>query len=386
MRFRKVPLWKIKRELLRIWRQLTVDLPRWFRGEYRYLRYRYAKHDLRITPGQIEARNCMALFLIFPVHGVQRSHEYLLEYLHDKGFATLVVSNLPLKDADRNRLAPRAFRIIERQNFGYDFGGYQDGMLQLAPMLPKLDELMIVNDSTWFPVGDGADWIDRARKMGVDFVGPIDATGSAERYEIFEHAKARWDWSRKRHNYHMSSFILWFGRDLLRDRRFMNFWRKLRVSSDKTQTVRRGEIGLSRFVRKAGYSLAPIVDLKDFPDQIARLDTAQMREVFEGLLVDLPERHLRFIRQHLESYDGSEEWRRTSLQMMTALATKGHMAYMSPLLILRYMEGRFLKKALVPKTRHTADVVVKLVDDYPEYFPPDIADEVRETIRRTHRG
>ncbi len=386
MRFRKVPLWKIKRELLRIWRQLSVDLPRWIRGELQYLRYRYSKRDLRITQGKIEARNSMALVLIFPVRGVQRSHEYMLEYLLSHGFAPLVVSNLPLADDDRERLSPLSFRIVERQNFGYDFGGYQDGMLQLAPMLPELDELMILNDSTWFPLGEGEDWIARARNMGVDFVGPIDATGSAERYEVYEHEKARWDWSRKRRNYHMSSFILWFGRDLLRDRRFMNFWRKLRVSSDKTQTVRRGEIGLSKFVRKSGYSLAPIVDLHDFPDQIDRLDPPQMREVFEGLLVDLPERHLALIRQHVESYDGSESWREKSVQMMTALATKGHMAYMSPLLILRYMGGKFLKKALVPKTRHTADVVVKLVDAYPEYFPPDIADEIRQTITRTHTG
>ncbi len=384
MKLRKVPLWKVKRELRRVGRRLVRDVPLWFLAEWRYFLYRRFGRPPVVHEGQLPLGSRVAIFLIFPRDGVLRSHKAVLEYLISQGMAPVVVSNLPLADDDRRALLANCARLLERENFGYDFGGYQAGVLDIAAQVPGLDELIILNDSMWFPLGPNRNWIERARNSGAQFVGPIDATGSVERTELPDFRAVNWDWRRSRRNYHMSSFILWFGADLLRDPDFLKFWRKLRVTNDKTQTVRRGETGLSRFVRKKGYALAPIVDLATLPDVLEGLSPDQLREVLAGILVELPQGHERLLHEQLAAYDGGESWRQATVAMLLALATKRHMAYMSPLLVLRYLDGMFLKKALVPRTSATADVVVGLLRDYPDYFPADIAAEIETTIRRTH--
>ncbi len=386
MKLRKVPFWKVKRELRRVGRRLVRDVPRWFLAEWRYFLYRRFGTPPVVHEGQLPLGRRVAIFLIFPRDGVLRSHQAVLEYLISQGMAPVVVSNLPLAGDDRKALLANCARLLERENFGYDFGGYQAGVLDIAAQVGDLDELIILNDSMWFPLGPNRNWIERARNSGAQFVGPIDATGSVERTELPDFRAVNWDWRRSRRNYHMSSFILWFGAELLHDPDFLKFWRTLRVTDDKTQTVRRGEMGLSRFVRKKGYALAPIVDLTNLPDVLERLSPDQLREVLAGVLVELPQGHEGLLHDQLAAFDGGEAWRQTTVAMLLALATKRHMAYMSPLLVLRYLDGMFLKKALVPRTAATADVVVKLLRDYPEYFPEDIAAEIETTIRRTHAG
>ena len=89
----------------------------------------------------------VAIYLIFPTSGVQESHLSAIEYIASSGYSPLVVSNLFLGDSDRQEVRSRCWQLIERPNYGFDFGGYRDGVLQLASSLHELTRLVIVNDS-----------------------------------------------------------------------------------------------------------------------------------------------------------------------------------------------------------------------------------------------
>ena len=134
-----LPLWKIKRELKRAIPKTLEALAEPFRHLTFLLLYDLRKkHLMRVTEGALPPGAEIGIYLIFPNKGVLPSHLAMLGAMVAQGISPLVVSNHPLTDQDRATLAATAFRVIERPNIGYDFGGYRDAILSIAPMLPTL--------------------------------------------------------------------------------------------------------------------------------------------------------------------------------------------------------------------------------------------------------
>lgn len=109
----------------------------------------------------------------------------------EKGYAPFVVSNLPLPEVERGRLLPSVWRYIERSNFGYDFGGFRDAVLELASDLPRMERLFFLNDSTWSPLPGGQDWLDAVESLGVDFAGAATNYGTPLRRAVNRPPKRR---------------------------------------------------------------------------------------------------------------------------------------------------------------------------------------------------
>jgi Rhamnan synthesis protein F len=378
MALKRVPLWKIKRELRRIGRQISRDFPDWLLDHVEFYRYRYmSKHEITATDGAHAQTDKIVLFLIYPIDGIQNSHIAMLRYFLNEGFSPLVVSNLPLAPADLERLSPFAWKILQRENFGYDFGGYREGVLHISHLLPEVTELVLTNDSIWFPVGNGSDWLSRARRTGAQFVGPITAPGNWDRVEVYDYREVHWKWNVNTRNYHLCSFMLWFNQDVTKSRKFLRFWRNLRITNRKHLTVRRGEMGLTKYMRAADFRFASVIDLAGLDVVLAGLDAGQLREIMTDAMIELHPRSQQVFADHLDGYDGTPAWRDEAEKILLALASKAHAAYFSPLLLLKHLDGQFLKKALVPKSGATAGKVFSLLETYPQYF----TDEMRQEIQ-----
>ncbi len=250
-----IRLWKIRRETQRVVRQaveLPVELARrvYFRRWYDLVTSR----SVRRTIGSLRDAPEMAVYVIYPTIGVQTSHIRALDEMLSQGIAPLVVSNKPLSDDERALLASKSTMVLERPNVGYDFGGYRDGILELAPKLGGLDRLWILNDSCWL-VPQPTSWFEDARRMDVDFVGAASNYG-LPRSQVDRLADSAGTYSVLLRNYHLASFALGIARTVLRDPSFLRFWSKLDIRNSKRQTVRRGEIGLTQWVIAAGFSHA----------------------------------------------------------------------------------------------------------------------------------
>jgi len=66
-----------------------------------------------------------------------------------------------------------SWRVIERPNFGYDFGGYRDGILLLEAWGIAPERLLILNDSIWMPLAPNSTLIDRFEAAEGAVIGGI---------------------------------------------------------------------------------------------------------------------------------------------------------------------------------------------------------------------
>ncbi|WP_210321179.1 rhamnan synthesis F family protein [Aquibium microcysteis] len=268
---------KLRREFDRVRRQLAA-IPA-VAEEY-LLATRRHDRDLRPlqlrTAGAVPRRDKAAVFVIFPRHGVQSSHLQSLRYIASRGYSPVTVSNLPLEAADRNALAELSTLLIERSNFGYDFGAYREGVLSLADDLPRLRRLVLLNDSCWFPLPGSRDWLTLAEESGFDYAG------AASNYAIDPPDVARfeslsWSQDRTRRSFHYCSFAISLSAALIADPAFLRFWRGFRLSDVKSRTVRRGEIGLTQWAIRRGHRHGSIFDVDHLDRDLARLDDAALR-------------------------------------------------------------------------------------------------------------
>ena len=87
------------------------------------------------------------IFLFFDPQGLVDDYiveclTSLREYLDE----ILVVSNSALDDTARERLLKGATEVFERENTGFDVGGYRDGIAHFGwERLGQIDELILFN-------------------------------------------------------------------------------------------------------------------------------------------------------------------------------------------------------------------------------------------------
>jgi len=300
-------LWKLQRELLRFGKQIREfpeDLINYFFATRRYDR---AKLDqIRIYDGQLSKSDRIAIFLIFPKTGLLQSHLHTLEYFRSKGYATLVVSNLLLSDIDRKCLSESCWRIMERPNFGYDFGGYRDGLLSLTEEIAGLNRLILINDSVWFPLPGSRDWLDDVEALDVDFAGAASNFGNP-RVAISAFRSLKWSYSTNHRDYHICSFAICLRPKVFTDAKFLRFWKGLRLTNKKKRTVRRGEIGLSQWALRQSFTLATTLNVTNLDQQLADLSLSRLRQVAVDLIIPEDTRLARFGRDIIQDPSTSRE-------------------------------------------------------------------------------
>jgi len=155
------------------------------------------------------------VFHLYPVNGIPPSARRALETLHDLGVNVVAVSNLSLAESDEAFLEKVAHTIIIRRNIGRDFGGYKTGVLHVLSQL-KPDRLVLANDSVFF-MSKGL------REFFQELCGPHAYVGAAENHEF---------------GYHVGSYALGFGPQVLSDPRFHRFWSDYRCSELRPQVIK----------------------------------------------------------------------------------------------------------------------------------------------------
>lgn len=245
---------------------------------------RWLRRRSRMTDGLLPSSPRMAVYVLYPRLGLQASHLSSLAYLVRKGFSPLVVSNLPLEQDELDRLRPLCWQVLERPNYGYDFGAYRDGVLQILDEVPDAQRLLLANDSVWFPVPASADWLSQADTLDVDLAGVVSNDGSTD-YLSDPGRSQPWVWDPHAPRLHYCSFALLFGLRVLRDPAFRDFWLRLKLTTDKSLTIRRGEVGLSRWIIERGYRHAATLDLARFDQELERMDVPQLQALASHLII-----------------------------------------------------------------------------------------------------
>lgn len=339
---------------------------------------RWLKRKCCVTSGQVSAAPRCAVFVIYPRLGLQASHLTSLAYLLREGFSPVVVSNLPLSPDERNQLTPLCWRLVERPNYGYDFGAYRDGVLLVLDETSAVSQLLLVNDSVWFPVPGSVDWLSQIEQTPADLVGAVSNDGLVE-FLSDPGRKAPWLYNPFAPRLHYWSFALLVGSRILKDVGFRRFWQELKLTSDKTLTIRRGEVGFSRWVIERGYSHAAALDLSHFDQVVEQMSLAQLRELAEHLIIPEDADLRAEQRQLLEAPDGWSNPSDLRRFILWATAATGP-AYALPYWFLQQRRAGFLKKSPLWLSDATAQITESLVERFGD---PAMLEEARQLrVRR----
>lgn len=233
-----IPVWKIRRELETASQQLQA-IPERLIGPSRQRRLdSQFPNDFRVVNGAALLGPKVAIFLVYQPRGMSASAVATCRHLNERGYSVVLVANSPLSAADEQTLGRWVWRFVERPNFGYDFGGYRDGIRLLWHWSVSPDSLIILNDSVWFPLDRNETMLASMEVSSAGFLGALRHVDLPETDS--EHAGI------------FLSYFFMIKRAVLTSEVFVNYWNNYVSTSNKHLTVRRGERGFSRTLFAAG--------------------------------------------------------------------------------------------------------------------------------------
>ena len=253
--------WKVRRELKRIRQQLALMSAALYEPVLRRLHKRRFARGFPEHPGAVGLLSKVAIFIVWQPGGLSAVTLDTCRHLRAAGYSVMLISNAPLRRDDISRVAPHVWRIIERPNFGYDFGGYRDGIKLLEREGISPDNLIILNDSVYFPVFPDDDTIERMERAEADICGVVLRRRGRTKF--------------------LESYFYLLKGHVLRHGAFRDFWQCYPLTSNKYQTIRRGERGFGVAMDTAGLRIDAMFPKRDFHAAIMAADHATLRRIVD---------------------------------------------------------------------------------------------------------
>lgn len=268
---KRVPFWKLRREVVRLLDQL-IRLPQTIAALPRRLREpaKRRTHDrdfdnlTRLSDGDIALTPRIAVLLIYQPNGLAASTVLTCNWLASEGYSPFIVSNSPLRVDDLARLRAVSWRILERENFGYDFGGYRDALRCIERWQLAAERMIVMNDSVWLPMVPGLMRRLEALAETADIVG------------LLQDEKVQHDTNggQPTVRFHLESYFYLFTKTALEAPAFRAFWHSYQMTDSKPFTIKYGEIGFSRQMNAAGLRLDALTRRSLFLAELANKDDA----------------------------------------------------------------------------------------------------------------
>ncbi len=369
---------KLLKEIYRVLKQIFY-LPRYLTnflfGTFYYDNF-LAKSKKKYS-GNLPLNNKIVIFLIFPDYGLAESHLRTLRYFIRNNFTPLIVSNLPLLKKDKNLLLKNCWTLIERKNYGYDFGGYRDGVLFLSEKMRDLDKLILINDSTWFPILNNNSFTNFIDNSNLDFIGATSHYGFKRKRlptKKTELLKPQFNLNNK--NFHYASYVLGFSKKILKDENFLKFWKNLRLSGTKNLVVRRGEIGLTQYVVKnKKYSHGSFINSEKLEDILKNLSKETLLKISRETIIEntsLKKFKEKFIK-NADSFSKDELIAFILIQVSRQIIVFSLIKF-----LVEDLKFPFLKKMLFKLDKSSAEDTYKIIKG----LDIDIFDEIYSEIKK----
>lgn len=330
-----IQLWKLKRELQRVRQQLSGWVSSIYEPILRYNHQRWFEAQASMRPGGQKPAQRLAIYLLYQPSGVSQSTVEACQHLATAGFGVLIVSNCVVSSSDAQRLYPWVVGVLERPNFGYDFGGYRDGILWASKQGWPTENLLLVNDSIWFPATatNGTEWLDALVDAPADFCGAVELSGRRSEAQL-ANAKAPF----------FGSFFLLFKSRALLHPSFMQFWMQYKMTSNKYATIRRGERRISALMRSAGMQTHAAFHRGMFDCWVEQSNAAQLKAILADLLTMdrvLANRKL----QLLYRYTDSSSWTHEAQLLIFDITDIQNLLVTAPIACLTEFGIPIIKKA-----------------------------------------
>ena len=165
----------------------------------------------------------------------------------------LVVVNGELSDEGRCALQVLGVDILVRENVGFDFGGWKEGIKYYGyDKISNYDELILTNNSYYGPIYPFSEMWNKMDNIECDFWG------------INKHCKIETKLHKngptRQLAEHIQSYWLVFKKQILASLVFKSYWEKLPTYNNMEDAITCGEVGLSTFFESQGFKSASYMD------------------------------------------------------------------------------------------------------------------------------
>lgn len=326
--------YKLKRELSRIKQQLKAIPEFFYEPLIRFQHDRLRSKTLIPNDGAIEnKKNKIAIFLVYQPKGISKSTIWTCQYLASKGYAPLVVSNAPIDPDNKKEISAVSWKIIERPNFGYDFGGYRDGIWLLQKLNNHPDHLLILNDSFWFPLYEDDTLLENMEAAEEAFVGALELDPIRDSQNV----------PLKKRPF-FGSFFWHFKKSAIEHPSFINFWQHYKSTSNKYKTIRRGERNFSHHMKDSGISSRAILSRKIFDEKIDGMSASDLILVLKNLNHFDKSLEKKII-QTISAFEDSSKWKMTARADIKKATEKQNIMTTAPIALLNFFHVGFIKKS-----------------------------------------
>ncbi|WP_431299526.1 rhamnan synthesis F family protein [Tabrizicola sp. BL-A-41-H6] len=268
---------KAIRELRRVFYKAMDPLYALVEAVPQFLYDRQFYRHVRVTEGRHTPTNGkLALHILFQPAGLLPSTFLTVSHLAKKDYSVVAVSNAPLSQKDREDLLSSVALLVERPNYGHDFGGYRDGLRVVQDRGITPSRLLLLNDSIWFPLSSNETLLSELEHGTEGLTGPM-----------FERKAGR------RHAGHFESYMMMVGHRGLASPAFSDFWRGYQVSSTRRKVLARGEKGFSRALLDAGVPSKVFGSRHAFAEAIEGASTKFLQEAITYAEHDNPQHEQR---------------------------------------------------------------------------------------------
>jgi hypothetical protein len=341
------PLWKVRRELNRIRVKTTLFVSRWLYDPVRRLFYDLtSRWRLSMTAGALPLTDRVAVFVIYQPGGLPASIYLTLDHLRQNRFSALVVSNGPLRDEDRATLARNAAIVMERPNVGYDFGAYRDGIRHLWSLKHDLSRLVLMNDSTWFPLRRDDDSLARMEALEADLAG-----------HILKRASKKFD--------HVESHLLMFSERALSNPAIRSFWSNYVMSNSRDSTIIIGEVAITQLALTIGFLVQGLLGREQILTLLSILSEDELLDCLTHL--SLTTRESKYQQERLLSAARSGlEWREAFIAWASEELMTSREHFVSTSFIdvaVRLGKMGFLKKSRDPRFHFARCALIRSVEN-----------------------
>jgi hypothetical protein len=244
--------------------------------------------------GQVLLSTRIAIVVLFQPKGIAKSFQFTLEHLRSENWSTIVVSNSPVSEEDKSFILENAAGLIVRPNVGYDFGAYRSGIRFLEKIGHKPEKLILMNDSTWFPLRENDTSLRRMEMTNAAMSGHIFKT------ELIKYKD------------HCESHLLMFNSVALSHPSWHSFWKKYVMSNDRHTTIMNGEIGISQAIITAGLEVNGLTNREQFFNYLYTLSETELKDLSNSIVF-----HDDKFKWKLEEILESEHWREEMLNLFS---------------------------------------------------------------------
>lgn len=313
--------------------------------------------ELLQTPGALPAGAKVAIFVLFQARGIAPSTLLTCEHLASQGYALLVMSNAPLSPVDRQALAARSWRVVERPNQGHDFGAWRDGIRLLRHFGLIPERLVLLNDSVWFPLVEDDSLLARMETED-GFTGALwmERPGRV-------------------HRAHFQSWLTMFGPRALAHPAFRAFWDGYLASSRRASVLLRGEKGLSRAMVHAGLAAPPLASPALLLRHAEAVDASELARILAYAALTGP---VRATRDRLLVDPQAQGFHAAALALISSTLMSGPVLETHPYLVAQAAGLHILKKRNEATSVEARRQFLRAVDagDLPAP-PPMVLAEIR---------